>query len=153
MKKFKFSLSSVLVFLSAICLFVGVNAFADVVTSAPTDPDLTQSLLALWSAIQNHSGTALLLVPIFQILRTHETLGILSKLSGKWMSVIVAVLTTAGFVVNAKIAGQSLLQAAITGLVTSGGAMMIYDAFKDMNSAPVVAVAVPSATIVSAPSS
>jgi len=113
-------------------LFAGLAIAAD----AGAAPDLTSTILALWQAIQSHSGTALILVPVFQILRTNEMLGILSKLTGRGMQIAVAVITTGGFVVDALAKGQSIGQAAIAGLITAGGAMLIFDAIRLMKNPP-----------------
>lgn len=96
-------------------------------------PDLSVVLLALWQAIQNHSATAVTLVPVFQLLRTHEVLGILKPLAGKYLQVVIALATTLGFVVDGVSKGQSWFQAAVTGFFTAGGAMYIYDAFRSIN--------------------
>lgn len=96
-------------------------------------PDLTVVLVALWNAIQNHAGTSMILVPVFQLLRTHEVLGLLSKISGKYLQVVIAVTTTLGFVVDANIKGQSWGAAAITGFFVSGGAMLIFDSIRSIN--------------------
>ena len=120
-------LTSMFVFLIGMFMVAGY-AFADTVAVAA--PDLTASLLALWSAIQNHSATALILVPVFQILKSNQVVGLLSHLSGKGFQIAVALITSLGFVVNAWASGQSLGQAAVTGLFTAGGAMLMYDAIR-----------------------
>lgn len=138
MKKY-FSLKSLLTFALAIVAFVVLTSYQAFAAGADSAPDLTASLLALWQGVQNHASTALILVPVFQILRTHEVLGLLGHLSSKGMQIAVALITTGGFVVDALAKGQPLLQAAVTGLITSGGAMMIYDAIKGIsgnNAAP-----------------
>lgn len=95
-------------------------------------PSLGASLMSLFTAIQGKAVTAVILVHVFQILRTNEAIGILGKLGlkGKAMSVAVAVLTTLGFVATAWATGMPLGQAAIEGLFTSGGAMLIFNALK-----------------------
>lgn len=107
--------------------FVGLS-----LADSGTAPDLTATLLSLWQAIQTHAGTALILVPIFQILRTHEVLGILGKigLQGKGLSIAIAVITTLGFIADALATGKSIGVAAVAGLFTSGGAMLIYNAIR-----------------------
>jgi hypothetical protein len=124
MKSLKSSLRMMVVFMFA---FVSYAMAAD-----PAAPNLTDSIMLLWKAIQDHSGTALILVPVFQILRTNESLGLLSKLGGKGMQIAVALITTGGFIVNAWATGQSLGQAAVTGLFTAGGAMLIYNAIRSI---------------------
>ena len=111
-------------------MFFSLVALAENTVNAPGFVD---SLFALWKAIQDHASTALILVPLFQLLRTNEVLGILKNLSGRWMQVSVAVITTLGFVVDAAAKGQSWGQAAIAGLFTAGGAMLIYDAIRSIN--------------------
>jgi hypothetical protein len=119
--------NSLILFIVAMFLFVGHAFAADAAT-----PDLMASILALWAAISSHATTALVLVPVFQLLRTHEVLGVLGGLSGRWMQVVVAVITTGGFVVQALASGQGLAQALIAGLLTSGGAMVLFDAIRSI---------------------
>lgn len=121
--------SSVLFMMFATFLYAGFALAAD-----GTAPDLTSTILAIWKAIQDKSGVALILVPVFQLLRTHEVLGILSKLTGKGMQLAVAIITTGGFVVDALAKGQNIGTAIIAGLFTAGGAMLIYDAIRSMKS-------------------
>lgn len=120
---------STLLFASfATFLYLSVAFAAD---NAPA-PELSAVLLALWGAIQNHASTAMILVPVFQFFRTGEIVGVLGKFSGKWLQAIIAFFTAGGFVLDAYVKGQPLLQALVTGLVTSGGAMLIYDAIRDI---------------------
>lgn len=95
-------------------------------------PTLGASLMALFTAIQGKAVTAVILVHVFQILRSNEAIGVLGKLGlkGNGMRVAVAVLTTLGFVASAWATGMPLGQAAIEGLFTSGGAMLLFQAFK-----------------------
>lgn len=129
---------------------IPVAAFAD----APVAPvDFAAVVMALWQAIQNHASTALLLVPVFQLLRTSEVAPLLGWFSGKYLQVVIAIITAIGFVINAWATGQALGQAAITGLFTSGGAMLIYDAIRSIQPpaptpVPVVAPAAPAAPAV-----
>lgn len=133
--------SSIWFFLTSMVLFFATfAAFADTSTATavlpvvpPVAPDLGASLLALWQAIQNHAGTALILVPVFQILKSNPVMGLLGGLGGKGMQIAVALITTGGFVINAWATGQSLGMAAVTGLFTAGGCMLIYDAFAGIN--------------------
>lgn len=108
--------------------------FFPLLAFAADAPDFAGSILAIWTAIQSHAGTALILVPVFQFLRTNEVVGILSKISGKYLQVVIAVLTVLGFVVDAWAKGQGLGAAAIAGLFTSGGAMLIFEAIKSIKS-------------------
>lgn len=115
------------------------NAYA-----AEEVPALGASIMALFTAIQSKAVTAVVIMHVFTILRTNEALGILGKLglSGKGMRVAVAVLTTLGYVANAWATSGDLGAAAIEGLFTAGGAMLIFDAFKSTAAAapaPVVA--------------
>lgn len=129
---------SLLLPLSLIALFP-LFAFAD-----GGAPDLTSTILALWQGIQNHSGTAVILMAVFQLLRTNESVGILSKISGRYLQVVIAILTTLGFIANAWAQGQPLGQAAITGLFTSGGAMLVYQAIASINAHPADPAAAPA---------
>ncbi len=109
-----------------ICSHLMAAAFAD--GTAP--PAITDSLLALFNAIQGHATAAVVLMFVFQVLRTNEVIGILGKigLAGKSLQVVVAIITALGYVFNAYATGGNLLQAAVEGLFTSGGAMLVYDA-------------------------
>lgn len=95
-------------------------------------PDLLSSIMLLWKAIQENAGVAIILVPVFQILRTNEFLGVLGKLglSGNAIRISIAVITALGYIVDAAAKGENLGKALITGLFTSGGAMLIYDAIR-----------------------
>lgn len=107
-------------------------AFADSV------PSISDSLIALFGAIQGHATSAVVLALVFQVLRTNEVIGILGKigLHGKPLQVTIAVVTALGYVFNAYAKGENLLQAAIEGLFTAGGAMLIYDAVAGVNASP-----------------
>ena len=93
---------------------------------------LGAGLMALFSAIQGKANAAVLVMCAIQILRTNEALGILGKigLQGNAMRIAVAVLTTLGYVANAWVTSGNLGAAAIEGLFTAGGAMLIFQAFK-----------------------
>lgn len=100
----------------------------------PAAPSLVPAIMALWAAIQAHAQTSVTLVPIFQILRSSEVIGILSKFSGRYLQAVIACLTAGGFIVDAWAKGGSLAEALVTGLLTSGGAMLIFDAFRSIKS-------------------
>lgn len=111
-------------------------------------PSLSEGILGLLGAIKDKAAVAVVLMHVFQILRTHEVFGILGKLglSGKGLQVAVALLTTAGFVVDAYAKNANLASAIIEGLFTAGGAMLIYDAFKASSAGvatPLIAAAQP----------
>lgn len=95
-------------------------------------PGLGASVMALFQAIQGKAVTAVILMHVFQILRTNEAIGVLGKigLSGKSLQLAIAVLTTLGYVANAWATSGNLGAAAIEGLFTAGGAMLIFDALK-----------------------
>lgn len=116
--------------LPMVFFFAPLLAFA---VDAPTD--FLGIVLAIWNAIKNHAATAVILVPVIQLLKSHEVLGVLRKigLQGRAMQVTVAILTVLGFVVDAVVQGQSWPAAAIAGLFTSGGAMLVYNAFKSVS--------------------
>jgi len=98
----------------------------------PTNPDVIPAIMALWAAIQAKASTSMILVPVFQILRSNQLMPILAKFTGKWMRVAVAAITAGGYVAEAWAKGGSLGNALVTGLLVGGGAMLIYDAFRDM---------------------
>ena len=80
-------------------------------------------------------------VAVIQILKTNEALGVLGKLGlkGNGLRVATALIVTLGYVAEAWARSGNLGAAAIEGLFTSGGAMLIFQAFK--KEAEVVAVA------------
>lgn len=125
-----------MVFLIALQLFGSL-----ILAHADAGPTLPDALLALFGDIQTHAIAAVVIMHVFEILKTHEVFGILGKigLQGKALQVTIAVITAAGFVANAYAKGESVVQALIEGLFTSGGAMMIYDAYQ--NGAGAVATA------------
>lgn len=93
---------------------------------------LGAAVMALFGAIQSKAVTAVIIMHVFQILRTNEAIGILGKLglSGRGLQIAVAILTTLGYIANAWATSGNLGAAAIEGLFTAGGAMLIFDAFK-----------------------
>ena len=127
----KLGLSTPFLFLCLLTLasLVSIPALAD----GAQPPALTDSILALFNAIKDHAAAAVILYAVFQVLKTNETIGILGKLGlqGKGMQIAVAVITALGYVFNAYIKEGSTanwFQAAVEGLFTSGGAMLIYSA-------------------------
>ncbi len=112
--------------LFSLLLFITTVAYAaDVVA-----PGLGESVGALIASITTKAPFAVVLVAVFQILRTNEIMPILGKLTGRYMQAAIAVLTTLGYVASAVVSGKPWGAAAIEGLFTSGGAMIIYDAFR-----------------------
>lgn len=109
--------------------FVGLFMLAN---AADEPVDLASAVLALFGAIKEKAVFAVVLMHVFKVLRTNESIGILGKigLSGTGMRVAVAVLTVGGYVLNSYLINGNLGQAAIEGLFTSGGAMLLYDAFR-----------------------
>ncbi len=95
-------------------------------------PGLGVSVIALLNAIKDKAVASVLVMYVFQILRSNEAIGVLGKLglSGGGLRVAVAVLTTLGYVANSWAQSGNIGQAAIEGLFVSGGAMLIYDAIK-----------------------
>lgn len=95
-------------------------------------PPLGASIMALFTAIKDKAVVAVIVMHVFQILRTNEAVGFLGKLglSGNGMRLAVAVITALGYVANAWATGMPVLQALIEGLFISGGAMLIFDALK-----------------------
>lgn len=93
---------------------------------------LGAAVMALFGAIKDKAVTAVVVMHVFQILRSNESIGLLGKLGvkGNGMRVAVALLTTLGYVAEAWARSGNLGQAAIEGLFTSGGAMLLFDAFK-----------------------
>lgn len=93
---------------------------------------LSDALLALFNDIKGKAATAVVLMHVFQILRSHEVLGILGKigLKGKGLQITIAVITALGFVFDAHAKGAPIIQALVEGLFTAGGAMLIFDALK-----------------------
>lgn len=115
--------------LVAVLAFLGQFMLA---MAADEVPPLGMAVMALLGAIQGKAVTAVILVHVFQILRTNEAIGILGKLglNGRGLQIAVAVLTTLGYVAQAWATSGNLGHAAIEGLFTAGGAMLIFDAFK-----------------------
>lgn len=95
-------------------------------------PDLTAVILSLLNAIKDKAPVAVILVCVFQLLRTAPVLGILGKLSGKYLQLAIAIITALGYVAEAWARGMSLGAAAIEGLFTAGGAMLIYTAIRSI---------------------
>ena len=109
-------------------LFVGFHALA----ADGVVPGFAESVGALISSITTKAPFAVVLVAVFQFLRTNEMIGILGKLAGKYLQVAIAVLTALGYVAAAWARGESIGSAAIEGLFTAGGAMLIYDAIRNI---------------------
>lgn len=115
------------------CLFVMQFAGFFMLARAEDVPmDLGTAVMMLFTAIKDKAVTAVIVMHVFQILRTNQALGVLGKLglSGKGMRIAVALLTTLGYVADAWARSGNIGQAAIEGLFTSGGAMLLFDAFK-----------------------
>jgi hypothetical protein len=117
------------VLFSLLLLFV-INAVAYAADAVA--PGLGESVGALIASITTKAPFAVVLVAVFQILRTNEVLPILGKLTGRYMQVAIAILTSAGYIVSAVVSGKAWGPAAIEGLFTAGGAMVIYDAFRNI---------------------
>jgi len=96
------------------------------------DVALVPAIMALWAAIQTKASTSMVLVPVFQILRSKEIYGILEKISGNYLRAVIAIVTCGGYVAEAWSKGGSIVEAIISGLFTSGGAMIVYTAFRDI---------------------
>jgi hypothetical protein len=111
------------------CLFVGFSALG---ADAGVVPSFAESVGALIGSITSKAPFAVVLVAVFQFLRTNEMIGILGKLAGKYLQVAIAALTALGFVAAAWARGESLGAAAIEGLFSAGGAMLIYDAIRNI---------------------
>jgi hypothetical protein len=130
-------------FLCAMVLFSHLLAVAHADGVSP--PDLVGSLTGLFNAIKDHAAAAVIIYAAFQVLKTNEVIGILGKLGlqGKGMQITVAALTAAGYVLDAYLKDGNLFQAAIEGLFTSGGAMLVYSAISahaaDASAQPVLA--------------
>lgn len=97
------------------------------------DVTLSDGLLALFGDIQSKAVAAVILMHVFQILKTHEVLGVLGKvgLSGRALQIAIAAITALGFCADAYAKGSSILQALIEGLFTAGGAMLVYQAWNE----------------------
>ncbi len=93
---------------------------------------IVPAIMALWAAIQAKASTSMVLVPVFQILRSKEIYGILEKVTGNYLRLVIAFVTAGSYVVEAWSKGGSLIEALISGLLTAGGAMIIYTAFRDI---------------------
>jgi hypothetical protein len=117
-------------------LFLPLYAFA----ADGAEVALIPAIMALWAAIQTKASTSIVLVPVFQILRSKEIYGILEKVSGNYLRAVIAIVTAGSYVAEAWSKGGSLIEALISGLFTAGGAMIIYTAFRDIKapSAPAV---------------
>lgn len=113
--------------------FVGLYALT-AFASGEVQPDLTLTLLSLLEAIKGNGGVAVILVAVFQLLRTAPVLGILGKFSGKYLQLIIAAATALGYVAKAAAEGKSWGMAAVEGLFTAGGAMLIYTAIREIKS-------------------
>jgi len=98
-------------------------------------PDFSLTIIALMEAIKNHGSVAVILVAVFQLLRTAPVVGVLGSVTGKYLQVIIAVSTALGYIAVAAAQGKSWGVAAIDGLFTAGGAMLIYDAIRSIKSA------------------
>lgn len=132
MKLFRLSLPLYLMLpFMVMVVFTGLSHMIPVALAADA-PSLTDALLALIGDIKDKAVVAVVLVHVFQILRTHEVFGVLGKigLQGKGLQIAIAVITALGFCVDAYAKNGNILQALIEGLFTSGGAMLIFDASK-----------------------
>lgn len=118
------------IFVGLSLLLISGIALADEVAQ----PDFTVSVLSLLEAVKGKASIVVILVAVFQLLKTAPVVGILGKVSGKYMQVIIAVTTVGGFIVDSMARGTSLVTAAVEGLFTSGGAMLLYSAIKSIKS-------------------
>lgn len=100
-----------------------------------TQPDFAMTIMSLMDAIQGKASIAVILVAVFQLLRTAPVVGILSKVSGRYLQVVIAASTALGFVAQAWATSGNLGAAAVEGLFTAGGAMLIYTAIRSIKSA------------------
>lgn len=132
---------------AVIAAFAGFSAFADTAPVVSPPIDWVGLLTNLYSAFANHAGTAVVIVAIVQVLKTAPVIGFLSNVEGKYVQLTVALVTTLGYIASAVVTGSSWTQAALTGLLTAGGAMLIYDGYAAINApaVPVAPVAPPAA--------
>lgn len=93
---------------------------------------IVPAIMALWAAIQAKASTSMVLVPVFQILRSKEIYGILEKVTGNYLRVVIAFVTAGSYVVEAWSKGGSIVEALFSGLLTAGGAMLVYEALRDI---------------------
>jgi hypothetical protein len=121
----KINALSLWLFLCSFALLVAVTVAQ--AADAGAVPGFGESVSAIITSITTKAPFAVVLVAVFQLLRTNEVLPILSKLSGIYCSIVIAAITVAGYVLNAYLGSHNLGAAAIEGLFTSGGAMLIYD--------------------------
>lgn len=122
------SLCSKIGFLALAILVVPFVAFA----ADAAQPDLTATILSLLDAVKGKAPVAVILVCVFQLLRTAPVVGILGKLSGRYLQLAIAVITALGYVADAWVKSGNLFSAAVEGLFTAGGAMLIYTAFRSI---------------------
>lgn len=96
---------------------------------------LTETILNLIDAIKGNASIAVIVFAAIQVLKTNEVVGIIGKLGlqGNAVRVVVAVLTSGGYVAQAMMKGLSIWPALVEGLFTAGGAMLIFEAIKKIN--------------------
>ena len=69
-------------------------------------PDFSLTIIALMEAIKNHGSVAVILVAVFQLLRTAPVVGVLGSVTGKYLQVIIAVSTALGYIAVAAAQGN-----------------------------------------------
>lgn len=110
------------------CLFITYKSFAD---DGQPAPEFGAAILALYAAIKGKLGAAAILSAVFQILKSVPGGKLIAKLSAKGQRIALALIAVGGFILEAYLSGDKNWTAAIVyGLTVSGGAILIYDAFK-----------------------
>lgn len=90
-------------------------------------PGFGAALSELIASISTKAPFAVVLVAVIQFLRTNEIVPILGALTGRYLQLATVCLTALGYVAAAYLRGASLGASLVEGLLTGGGATLIYD--------------------------
>jgi len=122
MKKFS------VIFVLCFTMFLSVVAMA----ADEVAPDFGMSIMALFAAFKDKASLAVILMAVFQVLKTVPVTNLIGKLGASYQRLILAIISVGASIIASYQVKQNWISAVVEGLVVAGGAMLIYDAIREM---------------------
>ena len=97
-----------------------------------TAPDFGMSIMALFAAFKDKASLAVILMAVFQVLKTVPVTNLIGKLGASYQRLILAIISVGASIIASYQVKQNWISAVVEGLVVAGGAMLIYDAIREM---------------------
>lgn len=98
-----------------------------------TTAELIEQLIHIitnWKAGGTLLGISMIIILLTNVLKSQATGFLFEKLGSKTKRIVIVVMGVLTSVITLKLAGTDWISAIVTGLITSGGAVAIYEAFK-----------------------